>query len=221
MSPAEQLRDVVDYLENPEVIVAEFVDAYCAIEGCADADELILEDFSTELGRNPLFAQFGPGVEIALGEESELVLRCVGGPASLLGESGARGVDYVALIQGDPVVPVLGVIQSGLNATPFSLLLRALVCLTEVAPAPHLERVNERLFKGALGAGVRFDLHIAIASRSGGPEQNALWQLTRDLADGLRTAIADEWQFPDLLHHICALHVDPRGRETPRLDWVA
>ena len=31
-------REVVDYLENPEVLVAEFVDAYCAIEGCADAD---------------------------------------------------------------------------------------------------------------------------------------------------------------------------------------
>ncbi len=222
MGVGNQLRDAVDYLENPEVLVAEFVDAYCAIDGCADPDELILEDLSTRSRDNPLFRQFAPGTEVSLDCTGGGAMRVLRAPVPLLGEAGAHGADYVGLIQGEAgEVPVIGAVQSGVKGTPYSLLLRALVCLSEIAPAPHLARLNEEIFKGGLQPGVQFDLHLGIVQAPETAEEHTLWQLTRDMADGFCAAIGEEWQFPDLLRRIWALRIDPHGEAPPGLDWVA
>jgi hypothetical protein len=220
---AAQIREVVDYLENPEVLLAEFVDAYCAIEGCADADELILEDVSTGAANDPLRALFAPGQDLHLDGLEPSTARCICGPVPLLAEPGdalRRGLDYVALVPGESPTPVLGVIERVPGTTPYTLLMRALCCLAEVAPAPHLERVNERLFKRQLVAGARFDLHLVMRSAPASESARTLAQLTRDLAEGFRQALADEWQFPDLLHGICCLRID-RGSKRTVVDWTA
>jgi hypothetical protein len=220
---AAQIREVVDYLENPEVLVAEFVDAYCAIEGCADADELILEDVSTSARNDPLREIFAAGRDLHIEGVDSAAARCVCGPVPLLAEPGdalRRGLDYVALVPGEIPTPVLGVIERVAGTTPYTLLMRALCCLAEVAPAPHLERVNERLFKNGLVAGARFDLHLVIRHSPASEPERTLAQLTRDLAEGFRQAIADEWQFPDLLHGICCLRIDASSKR-PVLDWTA
>jgi hypothetical protein len=38
--PADaQMRECIDYLQNPEVLIQEFVDAFTAVESCCDPDE--------------------------------------------------------------------------------------------------------------------------------------------------------------------------------------
>jgi hypothetical protein len=220
---AAQIREVVDYLENPEVLVAEFVDAYCAIEGCADADELILEDVSTSAKKDPLREIFAAGRDLHIEGAASAAARCVCGPVPLLAEPGdalRRGLDYVALVPGEIPTPVLGVIERVTGTTAYTLLMRALCCLAEVAPAPHLERVNERLFKNSLVAGARFDLHLVMRHSPASEPERTLAQLTHDLAEGFRQAIADEWQFPDLLHGIWCLRIDASSKR-PLLDWTA
>jgi len=216
---AGQIREVVDYLENPEVLLAEFVDAYCAIEGCADADELILEEISTITHGDPLRAIFTAGQEIQLDGLEIATARCVAGVVPLLAEPGEelrRGLDYLALVDGDEPTPVLGVVERLRGTTPYTLLMRALCCLTELAPGPHLERVNDRLFKSALAAGSRFDLHLVMQSEA----DHTLAQLTRDLAEGFRQALADEWQFPDLLRGICSLRLESASKRI-LVEWIA
>lgn len=216
-----QIRELVDYLENPEVLVAEFVDAYCAIEGCADPDELILESLATRTPRGELRELFTPGRSVELEGSDEPALRCVAGSVPLLGDAGdarQRGLDYVALVPGSIPTPVLGVLDRQPGTTPYILLMRALCCLAEVAPAPHLERVNRELFKGGLLAGTRFDLHLVLRSAPADEAARALGQLTHDLAEGFCQAIADEWQFPDLLRRICCVCAEG-GRL--RIDWSA
>jgi len=39
LSLEAQMRECVDYLQNPEVLIQEFVDAYTAIESCCDPEE--------------------------------------------------------------------------------------------------------------------------------------------------------------------------------------
>jgi hypothetical protein len=220
---AAQIREVVDYLENPEVLVAEFVDAYCAIEGCADADELILDDVSTHARRDPLREIFAAGQDLQIEGSPTPTARCLCGPVPLLAEPGdalRRGLDYVALIPGSAPTPVLGVLEHAPGTTPYTLLMRGLCCLAEIAPAPHLERVNQKLFKSALVAGARFDLHLVMRHAPASEPERTLAQLTRDLAEGFRGAIAEEWQFPDLLSGICCLRLEP-GARRPAVDWIA
>jgi hypothetical protein len=220
---AGQIREIVDYLENPEVLVAEFVDAYCAIEGCADADELILEDVSTSGQGDALREVFSPGRDLPIDGSPTPPARCMSGPVPLLAEPGdalRRGLDYVALIPGSVPTPVLGLLERVPGTTPYTLLMRGLCCLAEVAPAPHLARVNERIFKGALVAGARFDLHLVMRHAPASETARTLAQLTRDLAEGFRQAIADEWQFPDLLSGISCLRLE-RGSARPVVDWIA
>lgn len=220
---AGQIREVVDYLENPEVLLAEFVDAYCAIEGCADPDELILEDVSTSAQGDPLRGVFAPGQEIELDGMEIATVRCISGAVPLLAEPGdslRRGLDYLALVAGDEPIPVLGVVERLPGTTHYTLLLRALCCLAEIAPGPHLERVNERLFKRALIAGSRFDLHLVMQSTPQGDAEHTLAQLTHDLAEGFRQALVDEWQFPNLLRGICSLRLERASKRT-LVEWIA
>src|SRR5882672_9591427 len=39
LSLEAQMRECVDYLQNPEVLIQEFVDAYTAVESCCDPEE--------------------------------------------------------------------------------------------------------------------------------------------------------------------------------------
>jgi hypothetical protein len=223
LAVAAQIREVVDYLENPEVLVSEFVDAYCAIEGCADPDELILEDVATHAPDDPDRQLFTPGRDLWIDGSPMPPARCISGPVPLLAEPGdalRRGLDYVALVPGSVPTPVLGVLERLRGTTPYTLLMRALCCLAEVAPAPHLERVNQKLFKSQLVPGARFDLHLVMRHVPVDEAERTLAQLTRDLAEGFRQAIAEEWQFPDLLSGICCMRLE-RGARGPAVDWIA
>jgi hypothetical protein len=222
LSPEAQIRDLVDYLENPEVLVAEFVDAYCAIEGCADADELILEGLATR-PRGPLAERFASGRAVQIAASDEPALRCLAGPVPLLADAedaSGSGLDFVAVVPGVEPVPVLGVIEWPEGTSCYVLLMRALCCLAELAPAAHLERVSQELFKDALGAQARFDLQLVMQGSPGGTEARTLAQLTRDLAEGFHQALADEWQFPDLLRRIACLRA-PSAPAPLEVDWIA
>jgi hypothetical protein len=136
------------------------------------------------------------------------------------GDALRRGLEYVALVPASTPTPVLGVLERLPGTTPYTLLMRSLCCLAEIAPAPHLERVNQKLFKSALVPGARFDLHLVMRHTPTSEAERTLAQLTRDLAEGFRATIADEWQFPDLLSGICCLRLEQNSRR-PAVDWIA
>ena len=66
----------------------------------------------------------------------------------------------------------------------------------------------------------RFDLHLVLRHAPASETERTLAQLTRDLAEGFRQAIAEEWQFPDLLSGIACLRLEPTAR-CPVVDWIA
>ncbi|MCP4007208.1 MAG: hypothetical protein GY725_23745 [bacterium] len=210
----QQMGECVDYLQNPEVLVAEFVDSYCAVEAyCAD-DEMVFRP-----------ADPATSPEMTVLDRPPYTFRCLAWEFSPLappkGSENRPGLDYAGLITGPHPAPVLGAVQSVLDPTPYLVLLRMLSCVAELAPVERLKMADTQLFKGALGEAPAFDLHLVLSACQPDREHLALGELTRDLADVFFERIADEWQFPDVLRHAIGLRRSGPNPDAPlHVDWL-
>ena len=225
-----QTRECIEYLQNPEILIAEFTDSFLMAEAF-DARE---QDFrSAELP-----------IAIRKRQTDDAVRRLVGAQRlSLVGfepyrfryvardivplwtaasgmESGDlddrrrfKGLDYVAITQEQNPVPILGVVVPCEMNAPYVSLLRGLTCLAEVSTESQIARVNRYLFRGVLQCPTPFDLHVLSVKKDGNEaeEPPPLAQLTRDLAEAFSSRIREEWHLPNLLRHmLCLDMVSPR-----------
>lgn len=215
-----QLREITDYLQNPEVLVTEFFESYYLVEELEpeaapdaaeeSAPELVLETFFDSL---QLYVSDGTG-------KLERML-CAGGafdplPGSAHPALERTGLDYVALRGGSSRL-VLGVAATAEERSPYALLLRALVCFSEIASPFQLARLRERVIRNRAQLDGTFDLQIALANDA--PAANsaeaALRQLTRDLAEVFRRRLDEHDQFAGTLGAIECLCLDLEATEPP------
>ncbi len=207
LSIEQQTGECVDYLQNPEVLVAEFVDAYCAVEAYCGDDEMS-------------FRRADPTTtpEIPILDRRPYSFKCIAWEFSPLSspEMAERpGLDYLGMTIGDAPLPVMGAVQSVLDPTPYLVLLRLLSCVAEIMPPERLRQVDERIYKGGLGADPVFDVHLVLSASQPDRSHVALSELTRDLADVFLELIAEEWQFPDVLRHVLGLRRSGPGADAP------
>jgi hypothetical protein len=221
----EQIRECVDQLGHPEVVVGEVLEAFHRVEEWArsrelpppgepvdisaiDLEELSREDFYstreiTVVGRRYSFTCLATDVD-PLGD-------------LLPSRAGGReGLDFVGLTCDAHRTPVLGVVQSERDTSAYLLLLRGLACLAEMAPEVQVERLNKQFFLGAVGRRPAFDLHLVVWDEPGSGERTTLEQLTHDLAEKLKLAIREDDRVPNLLHDIVCLRMN-RARFDGRL----
>jgi hypothetical protein len=229
LSLEAQMRECVDYLQNPEVLIQEFVDAYSAVENCCDPEEQhfqAVQGADDEPERRQLLDRlFAAGTvkvfdtvpfEFTPLSRDVLSISCgTRQPVPRL-----DGLDYVAhMIDSEPV-GVLGVVQHPEAATPYVLFLRLITCLAELAPAAQLAAADAALWKGALGAEPKLDLQLVLRDSDPEPAQSTLRQLTHDLAEAFYAGISEEWQFPDVLRNIvCLLPAPADSDELLILEW--
>ncbi len=226
----EQVRECVDYLQNPEVLIQEFMDAYSAVEACCDPEE---QRFASCEPRDKAAAErkamldevFGKG-PISVFDVAPYEFQCVARDVNSVSHGVNRastrvdGLDYLGQIVDDEPIAVLGVVQVGVESSPYALFLRLITCLSELAPDAQLRAANESLFKGALGPEAKLDLHLLL--RESDPETTigTLRQLTHDLAEVFWCGLAEEWQFPDVLRNIvCLVPAPPGSEEKLIVDW--
>lgn len=227
-----QLEECVDLLENPDLLVAEFVESCCVVEAHvagrsargvstappepSEAEELVLEYFYS-------------GREIAVADGRAPGFRCIASDVLPLwgmrrGGAEREGLDYVALgveswVDSKPR-PALGAVQSAVDSTPLCVLLRLLACMAELAPKPQRERLDGELFGGALGSEPAYDLQLVLFDTASGPEVSTLHELTRDLAEVVKLSALDDPLFPRVLGAISAFRMDPDAFEgTLGLCW--
>lgn len=134
----------------------------------------------------------------------------------------SSGLDYVGLTCDETTTPVLGAVQAPGDATAYPLLLRALACLSEMAPRLQARRLNRWFFKGALGEEPVFDLNLVVWDASDEEEAEAtpIRQLTRDLAEKVKIAILERSELPTILRDIVCLRMNPnRFDGRLRFDW--
>jgi len=221
---AAQTAECIDYLGHPEVLIGEFVDAFCQIDGSTSTDLWVREppDPDGELRLEHFYAD----LEVEVRGEDPFGFVCVEGEiAPVLSEDApvgepVAGLDYAALVSGAEA-PVLGAVQSERDRTSYQLLLRLLTCLAEVAPENQRKRLNHDYFKDALPPEPSFDLHLVVWDL-GDAGETPLHQLTRDLCDVFMSRVAEEVLFPPVLRGIVCLRMDPDAFDgVVDFDWRA
>ncbi len=221
----EQVRECVDQLGHPEVVVGEVLEAFHRVEEWGRARELPPPgepvDISAidleELSREDFYATREIRV---IGRRYSFT--CLANDVDPLGDlrpsrgGGREGLDFVGLTCDAHRTPVLGTVQSDRDTSAYLLLLRGLACLAEMAPEAQVERLNKQFFLGAVGRRPAFDLHLVVWDEPGSSERTTLEQLTHDLAEKLKLAIRQHGRVPDILHDIVCLRMN-RARFDGRL----
>ncbi len=224
-----QMRECVDYLQNPEVLIQEFVDAYTAIETCCDPDEQrfqVVESVDAPAERAALMQRLIGNGTVAVFDTVPFEFTCVARDVVSVSGTTSKpvahldGLDYLGhMIDAEPV-GILGVVQHDALATPYSLFLRLVTCLSELASSAQLSAADADLFKGALGPEPKLDLQMVLREAEAEPAQATLRQLTHDLAEAFYAGISEEWQFPDVLRNVvCLLPAPADSDETLILEW--
>jgi hypothetical protein len=222
LDPAAQTQEVVDQLEHPQVIQADLLEAVAAVEAAglpADADT---QDggASNDADAVVLLEHFHARREITVRAEEPFVFTCVRGRFDPLApfpapgaepEDGDDGFDYVGLIQDRERVGALGVTQSSPSDTPYTLLMRSLAGLTELLPDEHADRMNQRIFKGALGDQPVLELHLVLWQSAATETVSTLGQLSRDLADVIVSSLAGQTDYRAELGGIACFTMDPEN----------
>jgi len=210
----EQLRECIDQLQNPQLIARELEDAHteCAptTGGCYEVRATRgdgAEGARWFYTSRDIFVVRDSSSFTCVAERIETV------PARRAASDGFEGLDYLALTCTARARPILGVVQSGLDATAYPLLLRLLASVCEIGHLPQLDRLNRVCFKGTLGAAPCFDLHLVLwddwAGEDSAPARTPISQLTRDLAEKAKVALAEASRFPPILGDVVCLHMNP------------
>jgi hypothetical protein len=209
-----QIEECADYLQHPEVLIAEFLESYYLVERKLDPDraDAMQEASTEELVLEPYF----DSLELRVGSDSEIeTIRCVAGAfAPLAGEVHPalerRGVDYIGVREGSQRV-VLGVSDADGEATAFCLLLRALNCFAELATPFQMTRLRRLVLRDRLDPEGVFDLQLGIPRGDRSDLETSLLVLTRDLAEIFKTRISADPQFEGQIGRIECLEIDTDG----------
>lgn len=211
LDPEAQLQDCIDYLQNPEVLVAEFVESFRIVENCdlrehgfgdperRGAPDAVRERVIHELAEHPRVRVLD--VEPY---SFQYVARSVV-PLPTIGDQEPVAVDYLGAVAGAELIPALGAVCDPRRSTSYVTLLRLLTVLSEIASESQVARLNQHIFKDELERCPAFDLQILLVGAGLNDKRAPLLQLTRDLAHNLRVLLLDEWQFPDLLRQTACL----------------
>ena len=224
LDPEAQMRECVDYLQNPDVLVSELLESFCAIESLVaecPIDPVLPEDD----GADVVLEDFYDGLVVSVSGDPPFTFQCLDPlacplPVARDDRRGRAGLDYIAWAGAPEELPVFGTVISELDNTPYLALFRGLVCLSELAAEPQLERMNEVLFKGALPPRPIVDLHIVVHDfEDDSPVASPLYELTHDLADRIKSELLAAWQFPDVLRSVACLRMPPVFESVLTLDW--
>ena len=224
-----QIEECADYLQHPEVLIAEFLESYHLVErkldptrldrqlaATAAPEELVLEPYFDSL---ELRARAGSRVE---------TIRCMGGAFDPLpGEQHPalerRSIDYVGVRDGTRRV-VIGVTDEKAWTTAFCLLLRGLNCLAELSVPFQVARLRKHVLRDRVEPEPAFDLQLGIAASRARADslRTSLLVLTRDLAEVFKARIEAEPHFDRSIGRIECLELPDEAAPTDgtlRVRW--
>jgi hypothetical protein len=212
---AGQIRECIDLLENPDLLVADIVETFRQIDDRFASGELVPADLARagealrEGQDEPEWYYEGRDLSVLGGCSFTCLSSGVEPLPRTKGEGECQGFDYVGLSCDASLGPVLGAVQSDLDNTAYLLLLRGLAGLAEMAPVAQIERMNRQYFKGALRTSPSFDLNLVTWEYTEGEERTPICQFTRDLSELVKKAIAQRSVFPRALRNIVCLRMNP------------
>ena len=129
-------------------------------------------------------------------------LRATGAGAKM---SGAGGIDYVALSEGMPRIPILGEMKVKDDKDTFYALVQLLCYLSEMSSKSQVDRSNRWLFGGELGYPVRWDIHILLCDFNDRGTKGPMIDQTHRLAMAFRQGLDEHTDVSPVLGRILCL----------------
>jgi hypothetical protein len=223
-----QMVECIDLLQSPEFVIEDLVRSVAQVKA-AGGNGASVELVSEEDGpRDPREAYFYPSRELFVQGDgcsftclgTGLEFRDPAASAAVSDGDESRQIDYAAVTCESRPFPVLGFVQSVESESAYPLLLRALSSLIELAKPRRFDLLDRDVFRGLLGPAPVFDLALVLWDDALEPDaRRPLCELSRDLAEVLKNALAAEPAFPPVLSHVVCLRMNEK-RFDGRLRFV-
>lgn len=231
LSLESQMVECVDLLQNPSLLVDEVLQSVAEVRDSKGSDSGLRVVSGGGADRTAffypsreLFVQ-GDGCSftcLATELDFEGDVEDEDGPAPV-GEDQVRQdgtIDYAAVTCEARPFPVLGFTQRSEAESGYPLLMRALSSLIELIGPRRFDLLDRDVYRGLLGPAPVFDLALVLWDDEEVPdERRPLCELTRDLAELLKTVLSTEDGFPPILNDVVCLRMNNK-RFDGRLRFV-
>ncbi|MBW2497846.1 MAG: hypothetical protein JRF61_11285 [Deltaproteobacteria bacterium] len=209
-----QMDACIDLLQHPEVAVEDLVRSVAqvhVVDGRRPGVEVLSDQGAL---RGPGAAFFYASRELFVkGDRGSFTCLATGLELRQDGVAGleCRPVDYAAVTCEAQPRPVLGFVQSAESESAYPLLLRALSTLIELVRPRRFDLLDREVYRGLLGPAPVFDLALVLWDDELEPnERRPLCELSRDLAEVFKRALAAEPRFPPILNDIVCLRMNQK-----------
>ena len=240
LSLESQMSECVDLLQVPELVADEVKRSVAVVRDEAktfDGLDGLLQDpeppdeaffyASRELfvrGDGCSFTCLATGVDFA--PQDPQLPAAVASPADAdpgsAPDDGAppRTIDYAAVTCESRPWPVLGFVQQEESESAYPLMLRALTGTIELLRPRRFDLLDREIYRGLLGPAPAFDLALVLWDDDEAlPARRPLCELTRDLAELLKSNLVADAAFPPILRDIVCLRMNNK-RFDGRLRFV-
>lgn len=226
LSLEAQMVECVDLLQVPEIVVDELVASVASVrEEKASASGVSIVAADPEAREaffypsRELFVQ-GDGCSFTcLSTELDFIDGLAEGTPPPVSEP-PFAIDYAAVTCEARPFPVLGFTQRTERESAYPLLLRSLSSLIELLRPRRFDLLDREVYRGLLGPAPVFDLALVLWDDDETSDaRRPLCELSRDLAEVLKTTLAAEPTFPPVLNDIVCLRMNNK-RFDGRLRFV-
>ena len=210
-----QMTECVDLLQSPEFVIEDLIRSIEQIRLTRPpAGRVRLVSNEEE----PNDAFFYPARELFVqGDRSSFT--CLATAVVFSDDEPCGPIDYAAVTCESRPFPILGFTQKSEGESAYPILLRSLSSLIELTRPNRFDAFDRDVYRGILGPAPFFDLALVLWDEAGVDPRRPLCELTRDLAEVLKSTLAVEARFPPILNDIVCLRMNPK-RFDGRLRFV-
>jgi hypothetical protein len=216
-----QMAECIDLLQSPEFVVEDLVRSVDQIRQVGKASRQLDIVSGQNRGSD---AFFYPSRELFV-QGDRCSFTCLATDVgfrepSAADTDGPDRIDYAAVTCESRPFPLLGFTQSCETESAYPILLRSLSSLIELTKPRCFDVLDREIYRGILGPAPAFDLVLVLWDEDDVVDpRRPLCELSRDLAEVLKSTLDAEPRFPPILHDIVCLRMNPK-RFDGRLRFV-
>jgi hypothetical protein len=213
-----QMVECVDLLQSPEFVIEDLVRSIELASGAAiERAERIGLEMNRSQQRGTFFY---PSRELFV-QGDRCSFTCLATEIGFFSESSKPVpkedppglIDYAAVTCEARPFPILGFVQGSEAESAYPILLRSLSSLIELAAANRFNALDREVYHGLLGPTPAFDLTLVLWDEEATDPCRPLCELTRDLAEVVKTTLQAEKRFPPILNDIVCLRMNTKRFE--------
>ncbi len=210
-----QMVECVDLLESPEFVIEDLIRSVEQIEKSEGYAGGSIVRCNQDSGNNRFFY---PSLDLFV-QGDRCSFTCLASAIDISDGEGAGRIDFAAVTCESKPFPILGFTQTSEMESAYPILLRSLSSLIELARPGCFSGLDRDIYRGIVGETPAFDLTLVLWDEEDIDSRRPLCELTRDLAEVLKSMLASESRFPPILNDIVCLRMNPK-RFDGRLRFV-